>query len=404
MPTLTQIRNWDTAHLTDAAQSWTARAEDWERSFTNVENAARAPGGLPWLGAAADAAQARTFADRMRVLALADVLHATATVATTGAADLASARQRVLSAVTAAVAEGFEVDEDLSVHAAVHAGQDADAVLARGRYWAGQIGARAAELMETDRGVATSLTRSAGDLSGSGPFDRDGDGVPEPPADATAGDPSQIPPPPPWQPHDKGAGEWGSQPWYSRGDDLAFKAAIEEALPAIGLKWPHAAQMMQRYLDNTGGRQQVDLDGMLSGMPEMQSFADQILIQPEIDRIVAQAQSNNQYNQPIPFRTGWKGYYLPPEKYPDWFRAVGGVDLSAGGVVTVSPPATPGGPPQVNVTSQLNLADQYNWDPGKTTQVGPVTISDARMAGLQTAGLAREFTISGSSQVRSYTR
>ncbi len=143
---------------------------------------------------------------------------------------------------------------------------------------------------------------------------------------------------------------------------------------------------------------------MLSNMPEMQSFADQILIQPEVDRIVAQVQSNQRYNEPIPFRTDWKGYYLPPDKYPDWFRAVGGVDLSAGGLVTVSPPTTPGGPPQVHVTSQLNLADQYNWDPGKTTQVGPVTISDARMAGLQIAGLAREFTISGSSQVRSYTK
>lgn len=116
--------------------------------------------------------------------------------------------------------------------------------------------------------------------------------------------------------------------------------------------------MMQRYLDNTGGRQQVDLDGMLSNMPEMQSFADQILIQPEVDRIVAQVQSNQRYNEPIPFRTDWKGYYLPPDKYPDWFRAVGGVDLSAGGLVTVSPPTTPGGPPQVHVTSQLNLADQ----------------------------------------------
>ena len=36
-----------------------------------------------------------------------------------------------------------------------------------------------------------------------------------------------IPAPPPWAKHDGGSGEWGSQPWYARGDDAAFKAAIE---------------------------------------------------------------------------------------------------------------------------------------------------------------------------------
>jgi hypothetical protein len=45
LPALTQIHGWDTAHLTEAADNWCSAASTWERAFTNVHQAAQAPGG-----------------------------------------------------------------------------------------------------------------------------------------------------------------------------------------------------------------------------------------------------------------------------------------------------------------------------------------------------------------------
>ena len=58
-PTLSQVQAWSTDHLTDAAGSWTRAATLWEGSFTQLSRQVGAPGGTPWLGAAADAAQQR---------------------------------------------------------------------------------------------------------------------------------------------------------------------------------------------------------------------------------------------------------------------------------------------------------------------------------------------------------
>jgi uncharacterized protein YukE len=212
---------------------------------------------------------------------------------------------------------------------------------------------------------------------------------------------SGIPPPPPWAKHDGGSGEWDSQPWYSRADDAAFKAAIEAGLPVIEQKWPHAAELLDHYLDNTGSPYNLDVNSMMGDIPQMQARAD-AMINDQVNRIVSEAAATGQYGQPVPFRTPWQGYYMDSDANPDWYRAVGGVDMSAGGVVTVYPPDSPGGQPRVHVESQVNVADRYNWDAGKETQIGPITISDAQMAGLQTAGLAREFDIAGASSVSTY--
>ncbi|MGK2904658.1 MAG: EspA/EspE family type VII secretion system effector [Mycobacterium sp.] len=210
-----------------------------------------------------------------------------------------------------------------------------------------------------------------------------------------------IPEPPPWTKHDEGADEWGSQPWYSRGDDLAFKAAIEGGLPLIEHKWSHAAELLDHYLDSTGDPHKLDVNAMMNDIPQMRARRD-AMVNDEVNRIAAEVAATGQYGQPVPFRTPWQGYYMDPEANPDWYRAVGGVDMSAGGVVTVHPPHTPGGEPRVHVESQLNVADRYNWDEGKETKIGPITITDEHMAGLQTAGLAREFDITGASSVSTY--
>ncbi|BEK89407.1 hypothetical protein NSERKGN1266_53580 [Nocardia seriolae] len=199
---------------------------------------------------------------------------------------------------------------------------------------------------------------------------------------------------PPWTSHDKGAPPWGSQPIWSRADDLAFKAAILEALPAISSVWPHVTSMLRHYLGNTGNTVNLDPAELMTEIPE---FNDEVnrTIHNQVAEIVAQAVASGNYGKPTPFGTGWLGFYPSPTKYPDWFRAIGGFDYSVGGVVTVYPPSTPGGNPIVHVESQVDIADRYNWDTGKESKIGPLTIEDGDIQALQTAGLAREFNIEG---------
>jgi hypothetical protein len=114
-PTLTQVRDWDTEHLASAARHWSTTADRWDDAFAQLERLAHSPGGTPWEGTAARAAQDRAYADRKRVSAVADRLHAASSVASLAAGELQTAQQRVLAVVDAAEASGFTVGEDFSL-------------------------------------------------------------------------------------------------------------------------------------------------------------------------------------------------------------------------------------------------------------------------------------------------
>lgn len=313
-----------------------------------------------------------------------------AQVVAAGRRDLDSVRQWVMSAA-ASVPPNAAGERALIPVVSRGVGEVAD-ILRRSNADMNGIAARIRDIGE---GYQT-----LGDREGRDGDTEDPDGQPNDQFPTKPGD-NGIPEPPPWTKHDEGSGDWGSQPWYSRGDDLAFKAAIEGGLPLIEQKWPHAAELLDHYLDNTGNPYNLDVNSMMSDIPQMQARGV-AMVNDEVNRIVDEAAATGQYGQPVPFRTPWQGYYLDPEANPDWYRAVGGVDMSAGGVVTVYPPDTPGGQPQVHVESQVDVADRYNWDEGKETEIGPITITDQQMAGLQTAGLAREFDITGASSVSVY--
>jgi hypothetical protein len=73
------------------------------------------------------------------------------------------------------------------------------------------------------------------------------------------------------------------------------------------------------------------------------------------------------------------------------------------GVATVHPPDVPGGQPRVEVDYQAHVADRYNWDGGKSTQIGPLTVTDEQLAELHRAGVAQEFNMSGSTDTRHFS-
>ena len=158
-PTLSQVQAWSTDHLTDAAGSWTRAATLWEGSFTQLSRQVGAPGGTPWLGAAADAAQQRAHSDRMTVLGIADRLRDAADIARTGAGEIRAAQQAALRAVEAARHAGFAVAEDFAVSSReVGSPGYLAARMAKAFDLSDDIAARVVELLEAEERVAQRIS------------------------------------------------------------------------------------------------------------------------------------------------------------------------------------------------------------------------------------------------------
>jgi hypothetical protein len=166
LPRLSEVQAWDTQHLTTAAQRWADTATRWEGGFAEVVRQSFTPGGSAWEGSAATAAQGRAVADRTQVNRVAERLRTVAADARSGAAELSAARQRVLSAVDATRAAGFEVLNDLTVtylddgtSAATAAARRAQAESLAQDLWR-----RAADLAAIDRDVAQRITASSREI------------------------------------------------------------------------------------------------------------------------------------------------------------------------------------------------------------------------------------------------
>jgi hypothetical protein len=163
MPTLSQIQSWDVDHLAQAAQHWSAAADQWDSAFHEVWQQSHA---VSWRGYAADALHDRTSTDKSLVGSKADQLRQAAAIARKGAGDIDAAQRRVVYAVEDAKKAGFRVDEDLSVidtrisrNAAQRAARQAQA-----QTFAANIRQQAAALSALDNEVAANLAGTAGDV------------------------------------------------------------------------------------------------------------------------------------------------------------------------------------------------------------------------------------------------
>lgn len=162
--TLSQIREWDTQHLTSAARHWSTTADRWVDAFAQLERLAYSPGGTPWEGAAARAAQDRVYEDRRRVSAATDQLYAASSIAAAAVEDLQAAQKRVLAVVDAAEAAGFTVGQDFSL-TTYRAGAEEIAVAeVEAREFGRQLRCRIAELLDIDQEVAKRIAAAAEDV------------------------------------------------------------------------------------------------------------------------------------------------------------------------------------------------------------------------------------------------
>lgn len=81
LPTLSQIRNWDTKHLSQAADDWEAEAQRWETTYEqNYQRLAE----TDWKGQAREAALERAGLDLVKVRGPAWQLREAATAARYG--------------------------------------------------------------------------------------------------------------------------------------------------------------------------------------------------------------------------------------------------------------------------------------------------------------------------------
>jgi hypothetical protein len=157
LPGLSQLVDWPTEHLTDAAEHWDAVAE---RSYGLANQVWRDALSVDWQGDAADALRDATHNDMMITSATADQLQTAAKVARNGASDLYAARSRVRFALEDAHTAGFDVYEEMSVvdrstggSAAQHAARQAQA-----EALAANIRQRAGQLLAVDQQVAGKVT------------------------------------------------------------------------------------------------------------------------------------------------------------------------------------------------------------------------------------------------------
>jgi hypothetical protein len=166
LPSLSQVQTLDTTYLLEAQQYWTRTGNLWDQVFTEISETMSTPGGTPWKGKTAAAAQERAHIDLMEVRGAVFQLHEAAGIAGRGDEQLQACKQEVLDAVRDAHAAGFEVGENYSVTERFPGGSPALRAerLAQAKGHAAFIRHRVGVLVATDQGIATQITATTGGI------------------------------------------------------------------------------------------------------------------------------------------------------------------------------------------------------------------------------------------------
>ncbi|TLF66829.1 hypothetical protein FEK33_12420 [Nocardia asteroides NBRC 15531] len=210
----------------------------------------------------------------------------------------------------------------------------------------------------------------------------------------------QIPAmPTPPQP-DPGAGPHNSQPANERDDDIEFFAVARGIYyGALAIGYKNAARGLNNYLKNKGEDLSIDPDDVMNSVPGLRRHAERLVV----EAVSTSARANpTSPNPPITFTTAWSGYYILQSEHSDWFYAMGGISVCATGVVTITHTGSGSDRPEILLDYRIHIFDRYNWDKKKKVTIAGKTVTDEKMGGLHTAGLAMEFNQFGSSTVKHF--
>lgn len=201
-------------------------------------------------------------------------------------------------------------------------------------------------------------------------------------------------PPAPADPAQPGEGD-GIGPYDSQsaswGDRLNEAKFYGVAVTAGELGLNDAERNMRHYLGNSGDDLNVSPESLMSGLP---SFRDAVkaLAQNEAAAAYKSAKAGGEKA----FSSTWDSFYATKELSWNWYFGLGGFSYSVTGVLTK--PAA-GGNPTRSLKYQVHIFDRYNWDAGKSVDIGPIHFEDQELGRLHLVGLAREYTVRGSSGV-----
>jgi hypothetical protein len=168
LPSLSQLLDWPTEHLTDAAERWDAVAE---RNYGLVNQVWQDASSVDWQGNAVEALRSAAHSDLLAASAAADQLQTAAKVARSGASDVFAARSRLRYALEDAHAAGFDVDEEGSVFDRFAGGSAAQraARQAEAETLAANIRQRAGQLLAVDQQVAGQVTAAIAGIRDTSP-------------------------------------------------------------------------------------------------------------------------------------------------------------------------------------------------------------------------------------------
>ncbi|MEV0356478.1 hypothetical protein AB0H71_10490 [Nocardia sp. NPDC050697] len=197
---------------------------------------------------------------------------------------------------------------------------------------------------------------------------------------------------------DPGQGAHGSQPLYARWDDLQFFDQMIVAVVAADSAGLHnAADHLEHYLANNGDPVTLDPDRIMNDEPALKRHFDKVITE-YIWSVVSSVGQVSAAATSASFQTSWYEYTFDDR---DWYLAIGSVEAAASGVVRID--RVDASAYRIDLDYQCHLADRYNWDGDKTTEIAGFTWTDRELGALHTAGLAKEFDMSGSSTIKHYS-
>ena len=148
---------------------------------------------------------------------------------------------------------------------------------------------------------------------------------------------------------------------------------------------------MWHYLGNSGKDLILSPDAMLDDLPLMATHEVQMLAWNEA---VAARNKIGSATGESAFTSRWNAFYATKEQIWDWYYSLGGFWCSVSGVVTKH-----GDEKSWSARFRVHVFDRYNWDEGKSVQIGPMHVDDTELGALHLKGLAREFVVRGTSRV-----
>ena len=236
LPTLCHIRSWETDHLRQAATEWLNTADAWEDSFDTIARQMAAPGGKPWAGDAAEAAQSTASRDRLKVQGLSDDLRAAATAARGGSEEIEAAKKAALHAVGAAYAEGFTVHEDLTLSDQFisASAEELETRRVQAEALSAEIREKAAALAAVDQQTADRIATAAAGLQESS-FETSGTQGGSPPAQLVDFRGVPMPEKPSWTSPEPPPGGWSDDPVTRAAQKIAYGHASTKHLAR---EWP----------------------------------------------------------------------------------------------------------------------------------------------------------------------